>query len=168
MSTKKVFYIGAKAVKSDNVLNRKHLSWPGYGSHVVVPESDAEVYFRWPQVWVSEDDFKQLDAAKKATATVAVEVVTRSGDGSIQSESGDAGKVGAAAGNGDLNTEDRELLVQAAILQLKADDPKDYTAQGRPRIARVNEIAGTNVGADEIDAAFKALKHAGKVGAAAG
>lgn len=169
-SNVRVFYIGAKPLKKDNVLKRKHLVWAGYGSSQTVSAADAEVYFRYPDVWVSEDEFKKLKAVKvevqkTAVASSAGEGAADTGSGAGDSATGaqaDAGsqQVNQSGGLGEL---DREMLVQAAILQLKKGDPADYTAQGRPRVNRIAEIVGTNVGADEIDAAIKALKHTGKL-----
>ncbi len=164
-NTTKVFYIGTKALRNDSVLNHKHVSWAGYGSHQVVPDADAEVYFRYPTVWVSEEAFKKL---AKTEAAVTKQVAATPVDSGLVKDPGpsvpDPGtpvpKPSDAGAAGDA---DRETLVQAAILQLKKDDPADYTAQGRPRVNRINEIAGTNVSAEEIDAAIKTLKHLGKL-----
>lgn len=201
MSNTKVFYIGAKAVKRDNVLHRKHLSWPGFGAVQTVPAEDAEVYFRYPTVWVDEKTFKDIVAKrKKAQLSRVVQsdpspVVPDNGgsaepdapkDAAPAPETGatDTGQspeeTGAAAGDQksakpvgqshdtstlipDPGSDDREKLVAGAILSLRRDDPKDYTTQGRPRVDRIVEIVGTNVSADEIDAAFKRLKHDGKI-----
>lgn len=160
-SNVKVFYIGAKPVKKDNVLKRKHLNWNGYGSSQTVSAADAEVYFRYPTVWVSEEEFKKLKAAKAEALKVPLKSGTDDDDDG-QDGDGQGQQTGSNTGGG-LGELDREMLVQAAILQLKKDDPADYTSQNRPRVNRVVEIVGTNVSAEEIDTAIKALKHTGKL-----
>lgn len=149
------FYVGAKPEKYDNVLNRKELSWRGYGASQMVPEEDAAVYFRYPGVWVGETEFVAREKSRKA-ASAKVEVRSAAAD-EVDREEESAKTPDLAPGD------DRDLLVQAAILKLNRADAKDYTTQGRPRVDRINEEVGTNVSADEIEAAFKALKAAGKL-----
>lgn len=158
IATVKVVYIGAKPVKHDNVLRRPNLSWPGYGTARAVPPADAEVYFRFPSVWVNEETFSVMTATAAAQPPREVQ----NGGAKTNAGSGAAGGDGGGLGDGI----DRDIMIQAAILQL---DPKkkgkdgDYTLQGRPRVDRVVAIIGTNVSAEEIDSAIKALKHAGKL-----
>lgn len=149
-----VVYVGAKPTKYDNVLNRRELTWSGYGSSQMVPEEDAAVYFRYPAVWAGETEFATLDKSRK---TAVAKTVVKSRDADDKEPDDNKGKTEPPA-TGD----DRDLLVQAAILKLNKSDRKDFTEQGRPRIDRVVEIVGTNVSAVEIDAAIKALKTVGK------
>lgn len=162
--TQKIYYIGAKPVKEDNVLNRKHIRWRGYGASAEVPVEDAAVYLRYPAVWADEETFKalQADKAKTAKSTVVTSTDGAGGAGGKSTKAG-AGKADGAGGAGDGDGADRETLVKAAILQLDPSKDEDYTGQGRPRVNRIVDILGTNVGADEIDAAFRSLKHDGKL-----
>lgn len=160
-----VYYVGRNREKIDNVLNT-HRIWPGRGSMLEVPQSDANVYvIRHPDVWSFNPP------ADDVPEVVIVQAPT---DPDINHVGPEPAKLGTTANPAprktdaqpipEIDPEARDELLEAAILALDpANTDDDYTKQGVPRVAKVSEIMEGPVTADEIDKAFQRLKLAGKI-----
>ena len=160
-----VYYIGRKAVKTDNVLHNKHRRWPGFGSCVDVPEDEANTYFLYPKVWVPKDVYQkakeQAHIEAQQLAALQQEPDDEGDDGGEPADTGDNGGGKTVAG-GDPGTDDRMTAIKAAVLSLKPGT-EDFTKEGSPRVNRVVEQLGTNVSAEEMDEAISALRADGKL-----
>ncbi len=153
MSMVKVYYIGNKKPKVDNVTSsktRKSRVWKEYGDSVSVPEEDAEVLLSYKDVWVTKADFDKVDAERKKDESKQSRAV-KAADKKLEK----AGvKVNEAQQNEEL--EDRDELLKAVILKLNAEK-KEIGPKS------VSDALGTNFGAEEINGAVAELKHEGKL-----
>jgi len=179
----KVYYIGPKPKKVDNVSsakNRKQRVWRGFGDSLQIPEGEAHELFRFDTIWADDAGFKaakaKRDAAAQAQEIEMIERANRSkarrlarapdpdeGDEAEEiEEHRTPGQSTDTQENGEQD-QDREALIQGAILSLNPESLEDYTSTGAPRVTRVSTIVGTNVAADEIEDAVKRLRAAGKL-----
>ena len=197
----KVYYIGTKPQKVDNVSSAKNRAmriWRGFGTALMIPEQEAAELTRFETVWGDEERFQAVAAERekveRARFDADVERLQRlrarrttapitqhhddegfddggNGEGDGEGDEGGDGAGGNTHGDSQSSqtqeqgdqTQDRDKLIQAAVLSLNPDSLEDYTAQKTPRVARVTEIVGTNVAAEEIDDAVKRLRAEGKL-----
>lgn len=185
----KVYYIGPKKQKVDNVSsakNRRQRVWNGFGTSVMVPEAEAVELLRYDAVWGDQEAFEKAkatrrradDTRQRAMQARADRMRVRADAGDLSqeddvereenldddglSERNEGGPAKGAQEEGE-DQQDREMIVQAAVLSLDPENLEDYTAQGTPRVARISAVVGTNVSAEEIDEAVKRLRADGKL-----
>lgn len=158
----KIYYIGRRRKgKRDNVLHRRHRFWRKFGDCIEVPPEDAAVYLRYPEVWGDEKAYHKAREARKAEQAEVAKL-----EAELDPPAED-GKGPAKIKGEEISGDDRQVLIQSALLSLDPNDTeKDYTKGGVPRVNRVVELVGTNVTADEITEALNLLRQAGKLPAA--
>lgn len=150
----KVYYIGNRRNgKRDNVLRKPHRFWREFGDSIDVPAEDAAVYMRYDTVWGDEKAYQKAREARKVEQVKAQEVSAPAQDEDDTPE----------MSGPEITADERETLIQAAVLQLDPKSLDDYTKGGVPRVTRVVEIIGGNVNATELDDAIKSLRAAGKL-----
>lgn len=153
-----VYYIGRKKNgRSDSVMHHAHRFWPEFGSKIAVPQSEAPHYLRFADVWTDKDGYLKAREARR-TEDAATEKRQAKATKAAQPE---PPKIEGPPQEAD----ERDTMVQAAILSLVPGKAEDYTKSGKPRLARVVHLVGTNVSPSEITDAMNALRAAGKLSA---
>lgn len=173
----KVFYVGPKPEKRDNV-NRTNGArgriWRGFGSSIDVPADEAAVLATFEDVWCFEDALPKHQAAREAldeqAASDAQRIKERE-EAAIAEQARiaalSASQKGTKTEAQDDNSEDvdREALLKGAILSLDPASEKDYTKSKpqKPRVDRIIEITSASFSAQEITVAFQELVASGQV-----
>lgn len=152
-----VYYIGRKKNgRSDSVMHQGHRFWREFGSKVAIPEDEAGSYLFYADVWADKYGYlKAREARQQEQAATS----------KIQAKAAKAAQPEPPKIEGPpQEADERDTMVQAAILALKPGDPGDFTKNGSPRLARVVELVGMNVSPREITDAMNALRAAGRLG----
>lgn len=151
MSNRHIIYVGHAPKKTDNVL-RSGREWAGHGHILEVPEKDAEVYCRYPDVWADVTDLEAeaietLDGTSEASEKVAATVI-------------DPTDPDAALKAAEEQHEQQLLAVVNAIGDLDPKNNAHFTGQGKPNAQALTEAVDFPVNAKLRDEAWALLQEA--------
>lgn len=174
----KIFYIGPKPEKRDNVnptLGARGRIWRGFGSSLPVNATEALALLNYPDVWCTEEGFaahadraevlqseRDAEAARiKARDEAIAEEQRKAAANAADAES----RSKTDAQDDGRDEVDRETLLRATIMAMSPDSDADFTKTKprKPRVDRITEISGTAFSADEITRAFQELIAAGSI-----
>ena len=127
--TVRIYYVGRKAAKKDNIMRDSGRVWEGYGSHHDVWAPDAPKYLKHPDVW--------SDKKPSGKQAPAPEPVAES----------DPDATAETNPEGEYAGDERMSAIIEAIQRLGRED---YTTQGKPKVNAVVSACGFSVSASEI------------------
>jgi len=167
-------YIGGWPVKTDNIIHGSGRVWKGYGSSQRVPERDAAKYL------VHDDEFRLLhplflespaaeslskDDQIDAMLTIASNLELHAAEELLIACQYRIEELKSSRGNTSIASKDRarfnerQATIAAAIAEMDVDNRDHYTDMKRPRVSKVNEIAGlTDISSAEIVEVVRRMK----------
>ncbi|WP_043767488.1 hypothetical protein [Algiphilus aromaticivorans] len=128
--TVRIYYVGRKAAKKDNLMRDSGRVWEGYGTYHDVWAPDAPKYLKHPDVW----------SDKKPSGKQAPEAPPATDDGEQDATAADDSA-------GEYENDERMSAIIEAIQRLGSED---YTTQGKPKVNAVVSACGFSVSASEI------------------
>jgi predicted CopG family antitoxin len=155
----KVFYIGRKPIKEDNVTHSGHV-WVGYGDVVEMPRQKAAILLiNHPDVWVGEKEFNERQENESVNQAHAAKVnseQTKEPEKVVDEDDADLS-------NADKTDDDKEkseapLTIYEALIKMKAGaeltsdlKAKYFSAKtGNPKIDAVRELTNSEATTEEV------------------
>lgn len=125
--TVRIYYIGHKAVKKDNIMRDSGRVWQGFGTYHDVWAPDAPKYLRYADVWSDQEPTGQAPVVESPKDDDQAPPETRKAN--------------------PYEDDERMSAIIEGIQKLSADD---FTSQGNPKVKAVTQAVGFSVAASEI------------------